>query len=91
MPILALLAAIAVFRVRAHLAALLGLGIALAVAIFAYGMPAKLAAGAAVLGAGYGLLPIGWLVLNVLFLYRLTVQHGLFQRLQEQVGGNHTR
>jgi len=87
LPILALLVAIAVFRVRAHLAALLGLGIALAVAIFAYGMPARLAASAAALGAGYGLLPIGWLVLNVLFLYRLTVQHGLFQRLQEQVGG----
>ncbi|WP_213980447.1 L-lactate permease [Sphingomonas sp. dw_22] len=87
LPILALLAAIAVFRVRAHLAALLGLGIALAVAVFAYGMPTRLAAGAALLGAGYGLLPIGWLVLNVLFLYRLTVERGLFQRLQIQVAG----
>jgi len=87
LPIAVLLAAIALFRVRAHLAALLGLGTALAVAILAYGMPAKLALGAAALGAGYGLLPIGWLVLNVLFLYRLTVEHGLFARLQAQVAG----
>lgn len=87
LPIVALLVAIAVFRVRAHLAALIGLGIALAVAILVYRMPVRLATGAALLDAGYGLLPIGWLVLNVLFLYRLTVQHGLFQRLQVQVAG----
>ncbi|MFT3967402.1 MAG: L-lactate permease [Sphingobium sp.] len=85
LPVATLLVAIAVFRMRAPLAALLGLAMALAVAILVYHMPVRMAAGAAMLGAGYGLLPIGWMVLNILFLYRLTVHHGLFQRLQHQI------
>jgi lactate permease len=85
LPVIILLTGIAVLRLRAHLAAALGLGAALAVAIFVYGMPVRQAAGAAVLGAGYGLLPIGWMVLNILFLYRLTVERGLFAQLQGQI------
>ena len=86
LPIVLLLAALALLEWRAHRAALLGLGAALAVAVFAYGMPARTAAATAVYGAAYGFLPIGWIVLNAVFLYDLTVATGQFEVLKNSVG-----
>jgi len=40
-----------------------------------------------VLGAVTGFFPIGWIVLNVIFLYRLTVEKGAFETLQNTIGG----
>ena len=85
-PIVALLGVIAVGRVRAHRAALLGLAAALVVAIWVLGMPAGLAVRASLLGIAYGLLPIGWIILNVIFLYQLTEERGLFVVLQRSLG-----
>ena len=42
---------------------------------------------ATILGAVTGFFPIGWIVLNVIFLYRLTVEKGAFQTLQTTIGG----
>jgi lactate permease len=67
-PVVVLLGAIAIFEIKAHWAAILGLAAALAVAIVGFGMPAKMAGMAAAYGAAFGLLPIGWLVLNIIFL-----------------------
>ena len=50
-------------------------------------MPAGLALRAAVLGAVAGFFPIGWIVLNVIFLYRLTVATGAFGTLSQAIGG----
>ncbi|MEO3472780.1 L-lactate permease [Roseomonas sp. CAU 1739] len=86
-PVVMLLALIASGKVQAHLAALVALVVALLVAIFLFTMPAGLAVRAAVLGAAIGLFPIGWIILNVIFLYRLTVQKGWFQILQQSIGG----
>jgi lactate permease len=85
-PVVVLLGAIAIFEVKAHWAAVLGLATALAVAIFAYGMPAQMAGMAAAYGAGFGLLPIGWLILNIIFLYQLTNEKGEFEVLQRSIG-----
>jgi len=85
LPIAVLLGTIAVLRLRAHQAALLGLATALAVAIGPLGMPAPLAGRAALLGAAYGLLPIGWIILNVIFLYQLTMNRGLFDVLRKSL------
>ena len=85
LPVVVLLGSIAVFEVRAHLAALLGLGTALAIAILAYGMPAPMAGLAAVYGAAFGLLPIGWIILNVIFLYQLASERGDFAVLQRSI------
>src|SRR2546429_128346 len=82
LPVVVLLSAIGVFRVRIHFSALLGLGVALAVALLAYGMPAKAAAATTIYGAAYGLFPIGWIILNLIFLYQLTVKAGLFEVLR---------
>src|SRR5262249_61290663 len=57
----------------------------LAVALLAYGMPAKMAGLAAFNGALFGLLPIGWIVLNIIFLYRLTEESGSFKVLQDSI------
>jgi lactate permease len=86
-PVAVMLAALAFFHIKAHIAALLGLSAALLVAIFAYGMPAPAAGAAALYGAAYGLLPIGWIILNVIFLYQLTERKGYFKILQESITG----
>jgi lactate permease len=82
LPVVALLGSIAAFKIRIHLAALLGLVVALAVAVFAFGMPGKLAAATTIFGAAYGLFPIGWIILNLIFLYQLTVEKGRFTVLR---------
>ena len=85
LPVLVLLTAIAFFHIRIHLAALLGLGVALVIAMFVYGMPKSSALAATVYGACYGLLPIGWIILNLIFLYQLTVRKGLFEVLRNSL------
>jgi lactate permease len=72
---------------KAHVAALLGLAVALAAAVFVFGMPPPMAGKTALLGAAFGLLPIGWIILNIIFLYRLTERLGLFKVLQDSISG----
>jgi lactate permease len=84
-PVAVMLAALAFFHIKAHIAALLGLLAALGVAIFAYSMPAPTAGAAALYGAANGLLPIGWIILNVIFLYQLTERAGYFKVLRESI------
>ncbi|WP_438481124.1 L-lactate permease [Oleiharenicola lentus] len=85
LPVVVLLALLAFFHVRAYWAALAGLGAVLAAAIFIYHMPVKLAGAAAAYGALYGLLPIGWIVLNVVFLYDITVKTGQFEIVKQSI------
>ena len=85
MPVIVLLGLVAWGHLRVGIAALLALGTALGVALLAFGMPMSAALGAAAYGGSYGLFPIGWIVLNVMFLHALTVQSGLFQELKGQL------
>ena len=85
LPVLVLLGLIALGRISVHVAALLGLAAALAVAVFGYGQPSGMALAAAGYGAATGLFPIGWIILNLLFLYELTVRRGLFEALKENL------
>ena len=85
LPVVVLLGTLAVLRVKAHIAALLGLATALAIAVSIFGMPVGMALGTAAYGVAYGLFPIGWIVLNVIFLYHLTEQRGLFAILRESI------
>ena len=85
-PIVVLLGAIGFFEIRAHMAAVMGLAAALIVAIFGYGMPIQMATMAAAYGAAFGLLPIGWIILNVIFLYQLANESGEFAVLQRSIG-----
>jgi lactate permease len=87
LPIVVLLGSLAFFHIKAHYAALLGLVVALGVAVFAFGMPPAMAGKSALFGAFFGLLPIGWIVLNVIFMYHLTNEVGLFDVLQKSITG----
>jgi lactate permease len=86
-PVVTLLVLIATGAVRTHLAALIALAVAIIIAIALFTMPAGLAIRASILGAVIGFFPIGWIVLNVIFMYRLTVATGAFGTLQQAIGG----
>jgi len=86
-PVVTLLLLIASNKVKAHIAAVIALIVANLVAILIFTMPAGLSLRATVLGAVTGFFPIGWIVLNVIFLYRLTVEKGAFETLQNTIGG----
>src|SRR5215208_3488822 len=86
-PVVVLLGLLAFFHVRAHVAALIGLASALAIAVFVYRMPPSLAGMAAVYGAAFGLLPIGWIVLCAIFVYDITVHTGKFEIVKQTVAG----
>jgi len=87
LPIVVLLGSLAIFEVKAHFAALFGLVTALLVAVGIFHMPLKLGLVTASYGAGYGLFPIGWIILNVIFMYQLTNETGKFKVLQESMMG----
>ncbi|GAA0845541.1 MAG: L-lactate permease [Cupriavidus sp.] len=86
-PVAVLLAALAFFHMQAHLAAGLALIVGVAVASLVFGMPAAMAGKAAGLGIVSGLFPIGWIVLNIIFLHRLTTLNGSFKVLQNSISG----
>src|SRR5579859_1547382 len=87
LPLFTLLLLIASNKVKAHIAAFAALVVANLVAIVIFTMPADMSLRATVLGAVTGFFPIGWIVLNVIFLYRLTVEKGAFEILQTTIGG----
>jgi len=87
LPVVTLLVLIASNKVKAHIAAVIALIVANLVAIVIFTMPTGMSLRATVLGAVTGFFPIGWIVLNVIFLYRLTVERGVFETLQTTIGG----
>jgi lactate permease len=86
-PVVTLLVLIASGKVKAHIAAIIALVLANLVAIFLFTMPANMAVRASLLGIVSGFFPIGWIVLNVIFMYQLTVTTGRFEVLKRAVGG----
>jgi lactate permease len=86
-PVVVMLVALGFLHIKAHIAAGLGLIAAVAVAVFAYGMPPAMAGTAAMFGGFTGLLPIGWIVLNIIFLQQMAEQNGSFKILQDSLSG----
>src|SRR5213078_4485911 len=86
-PVVTLLVLIASGKVQAHIAAIVALVLANLVAVFIFTMPANMSIRASLLGVVSGFFPIGWIVLNVIFMYQLTVSAGRFEDLKRAVGG----
>ena len=86
-PVAVMLIGLGFLHLKAHIAAGAGLLSALLIAVIAYGMPTEMAAKAAMLGGLVGLLPIGWIVLNIIFLHQLTEKNGSFKVLQNSIAG----
>ncbi|MGY3033328.1 lactate permease [Bradyrhizobium sp. USDA 4354] len=86
-PVVTLLVLIASGRVQAHIAAVIAVIVTNLITIFVFTMPANMSIRASVLGIVTGFFPIGWIVLNVIFLYQVTVTTGRFELLKRAVGG----
>src|SRR5436305_13310081 len=86
-PVVTLLVLIASGKVKAHIAAIVAVILTNLIAIFVFTMPVGMSIRASVLGIVSGFFPIGWIVLNVIFLYQLTVATGQFELLKRAVGG----
>src|SRR5580698_5469004 len=85
LPVITLLGLLAFWHVRTHFAALAALFVAVLVSMCIYHMPARLSLVAAVYGGAFGLFPIGWILLNAIFIYDLSVEAGQFAVLQRQL------
>jgi lactate permease len=86
-PVVTLLVLIASGKVKAHIAAIVAVILTNLIAVFIFTMPAGMSVRASLLGIVAGFFPIGWIVLNVIFLYQLTVATGQFELLKRAVGG----
>ncbi|WOH82897.1 L-lactate permease [Bradyrhizobium sp. BEA-2-5] len=86
-PVVTLLVLIASGKVKAHIAAIIAVIVTNLVTIFVFTMPANMSIRASVLGIVTGFFPIGWIVLNVIFLYQVTVSTGRFELLKRAIGG----
>jgi len=86
LPLFVLLYLLGVRRTAAWAAGVVGLASALLVAVAVYGMPLTMAVSASAFGAAFGLLPIMWIVVWAIFLYRLVVDTGRFEVVKDSVG-----
>src|ERR1700738_1072481 len=86
-PVVTLLVLIASGKVKAHIAAITALIVANIITIAVYHLPVGMSVRASLLGVVVGFFPIGWIVLNVIFLYRITVETGRFELLKRAIGG----
>src|ERR1700716_300883 len=86
-PVVTLLVLIASGKGKAHIAAVIALIVANIITIAVYTMPIGMSVRASLLGVVVGFFPIGWIVLNVIFLYRITVETGRFELLKRAIGG----
>lgn len=84
-PILYFFWALAIKKMKGYMAGLTTLLVSLLVAIFAFKMPAGMALMSASQGAVYGLVPIGWIIITSVFLYKLTVKTGQFDIIRNSV------
>jgi len=82
LPLVALFVLLGGLRMKAQWASLLALLAAAVVAVAVYGMPVGQTADAALEGAAFGLFPIMWIVVNALWIYKMTEETGHFQALR---------
>src|SRR3954449_3856400 len=91
-PLVTLFVLLGVLRVKAWIAGLASLAVAIVVAIAAFGMPVGQALLSATEGAAFGFFPILWIVINAIWVYNLTVESGHFDVLRrsfERVSPDH--
>jgi len=82
LPLVVLFVLLGVVRMRAWLASVIGLVVALLVAVAFYSMPVVDALNSGLLGAAFGFFPIMWIVINAIWVYNLTVETGHFDVLR---------
>ncbi|MFD4556247.1 L-lactate permease [Streptomyces sp. NPDC058469] len=86
LPLVIVLVLLGGVRLKAYWAGLTGLLAAALVAWLAYGMPLEQTVSSAAQGAVFGLFPILWIVVNALWVYRMTVRTRHFDILRRSFG-----
>nr|WP_026118614.1 L-lactate permease [Nocardiopsis salina] len=84
-PLIVLFLLLGAIRMKAHLAGLIALGCAIAVATLGFGMPLFTALNSIAAGAAFGLFPIMWIVVNAIWIYNMTVATGHFEVLRRSI------
>lgn len=84
-PIFFLFWALAVKRMKGHVAGVLALILMIVISILVYRMPVTAALSASALGMLTGLFPIGWIILTAVFLFNLTVESGQFEVIKSSI------
>jgi lactate permease len=84
-PILFLFWALAIKRMKGHIAAVIATTIAVVIAIAVYGMPVQYAVLSTLLGAGFGLFPVCWIIITALFIYNMSVETGQFEVIKNSL------
>jgi lactate permease len=82
LPLVVLFVLLGGVKMKAQWAALIALGTAILVALIVYSMPLGQTLDAGAEGAVFGLFPIMWVVVNAIWLYRMTVETGHFAVLR---------
>ncbi|MFM9371552.1 L-lactate permease [Streptomyces sp. Da 82-17] len=86
LPLVTVLVLLGAVRMKAHRAGLIGLAVAVLVAWLAYGMPLGQTLSSGAQGVLFGLFPIMWIVVNALWVYRMTVRTQHFDILRRSFG-----
>jgi len=85
LPIFVLLFLLGIRRMPAWKSSLVGLATAVLIAGVVYGMPLGRLVPAVLMGAAFGLWPIGWVVFTAVLLYRITLESGKFDLLKDSI------
>jgi L-lactate permease/lactate permease len=85
LPILFFFLALTRLRMKGHVAGVITVAIAFAVAVFLYKMPVGMALAATGYGFAYGLWPIAWIIVTSVFLYKVTVKTGQFEIIRSSI------
>ncbi|MFJ1750212.1 L-lactate permease [Streptomyces sp. NPDC088116] len=86
LPLAAVLILLGAVRMKAHRAGLTGLAVAVLVGWLTFGMPLGQTLSAGAQGVLFGLFPIMWIVVNALWVYRMTVRTHHFDILRRSFG-----
>ncbi|MCM0082652.1 L-lactate permease [Geomonas sp. Red32] len=87
LPLAVIFACLAVFKMKAHKAGPLAVAVAIAIAVFCWQMPVKLAALSTLHGVAFGLFPVFYIVVTTLLLYNITVKGGQFEIIRASLAG----
>ena len=86
LPLVTLFVLLGGLKLKAHVAALWSLLVAILVAIIVYSMPVGQTLDAGLEGAAFGLFPIMWIVVNAIWIYTLLERSGYFAVIKRSFG-----
>ncbi len=84
-PILYFFWALAIKKMKGYIAGLTTLLLTMVLAVIFFKMPVMMAVMTASQGALYGLIPIGWIIITSVFLYKITVKTGQFKIIRSSI------